>query len=105
MIRPAVAYTLIAALANVVGAAAVTSRSRWSMSALDKLIDAIRVEPDAGRRSQLIGDALRVMNADLPLIPLYRRTLTWAMRPDISVAQWPNDVLELRFVQIGEGNS
>jgi hypothetical protein len=26
------------------------------------------------------------------------------MRPDISVAQWPNDVLELRFVQIGGGN-
>ena len=45
------------------------------------------------------------MSADLPMIPLYRRTLTWAMRPDISVAQWPNDVLELRFVQIGEGNS
>ena len=42
--------------------------------------------------------------ADLPLIPLYRRMLTWAMHPDISVAQWPNDVLELRFVQIGEGN-
>ncbi len=38
MIRPAVAYTLIAATANVVGAAAVTSRSRWSMSALDKMI-------------------------------------------------------------------
>ncbi|HVF39626.1 MAG TPA: ZIP family metal transporter [Gemmatimonadaceae bacterium] len=38
MNRSAVAYTLIAALANVVGAAAVTSRSQWSMSALEKLI-------------------------------------------------------------------
>jgi zinc and cadmium transporter len=38
VIRPAVAYILIAAAANVVGAAAVTSRSQWSMSALDKLI-------------------------------------------------------------------
>lgn len=38
MIRPAVAYTLIAAAANVVGAAAVTSRSQWSLTALDKLI-------------------------------------------------------------------
>jgi zinc and cadmium transporter len=38
VIRAAVAYTLIAASANVVGAAAVTSRSRWSLSALDKLI-------------------------------------------------------------------
>ncbi len=38
MILPAVAYTLIAASANVVGAAAVTSHSRLSISALDKLI-------------------------------------------------------------------
>jgi peptide/nickel transport system substrate-binding protein len=77
---------------------------RYSNPRLDKLIDAIRVEPDAAHRRQLVGDALRAMNTDLPLIPLYRRMLTWAMRPDISVAQWPNDVLELRFVQIGEGN-
>lgn len=38
MIRPAVAYTLVAAGANVLGAAAVTSRSRWSVFALEKLI-------------------------------------------------------------------
>jgi peptide/nickel transport system substrate-binding protein len=42
------------------------------------------------------------MRAELPLIPLYRRALTWVMRPDISVAQWPSDILELRFVQIGD---
>jgi peptide/nickel transport system substrate-binding protein len=75
---------------------------RYSNPRLDHLIDAIRVEPDVERRRQLVGDALRMMHADLPLIPLYRRALTWAMRPDISVAQWPNDVLELRFVQIGD---
>ena len=39
-------------------------------------------------------------HADLPLIPLYRRTLTWVMRPNVDVAQWPNDILELRFVQV-----
>ena len=78
---------------------------RYSNPRLDKLIDGIRVEPDAAQRRQQIGEVLRAMNADLPMIPLYRRTLTWAMRPDISVAQWPNDVLELRFVQIGDGNS
>ena len=78
---------------------------RYSNPALDKLIDAIRVEPDAAQRRQQVGEVLRILNADLPMIPLYRRTLTWAMRPDISVAQWPNDVLELRFVQIGGGNS
>jgi len=76
---------------------------RYSNPKLDQLLDAIRVEPDLARRRQLVGDALRIMRADLPLIPLYRRTLTWVMRPDISVAQWPNDILELRFVQIGDG--
>lgn len=76
---------------------------RYSNSRLDQLIDSIRVEPDVARRRVLVGDALRMMRTDLPLIPLYRRKLTWAMRPEISVAQWPNDVLELRFVQIGDG--
>jgi peptide/nickel transport system substrate-binding protein len=76
---------------------------RYSNPRLDQMIDAMRVEPDIARRRELVGDALRVMHSDLPLIPLYRRTLTWVMRPDISVAQWPNDILELRFVQIGDG--
>jgi peptide/nickel transport system substrate-binding protein len=76
---------------------------RYSNPRLDRVIDSIRVEPDIARRRQLVGDALRLMHSDLPLIPLYRRTLTWVMRPEISVAQWPNDVLELRFVQIADG--
>ena len=76
---------------------------RYSNPKLDQVIDAIRVDPDINHRRQLIGDALRLMQADLPLVPLYRRTLTWVMRPDIEVAQWPNDILELRFVQMGNG--
>jgi peptide/nickel transport system substrate-binding protein len=76
---------------------------RYSNPRLDQLIDSIRVEPDIGRRRQLVGDALRLMRAELPLIPLYRRTLTWAMRPEVNVAQWPSDILELRFVRIGDG--
>jgi peptide/nickel transport system substrate-binding protein len=76
---------------------------RYSNPKLDGIIDAIRVDPDINHRRQLVGDALRLMQADLPLIPLYRRTLTWVMRPDIEVAQWPNDILELRYVQMGNG--
>ena len=38
MNRTAVAYTLVAAVANIVGAAAVTSRSRWSVPALEKMV-------------------------------------------------------------------
>jgi peptide/nickel transport system substrate-binding protein len=73
---------------------------RYSNPKLDALIDAIRVEPDLARRRQIVGDALRIMNADLPLIPLYRRKLTWVMRPNIHVVPWPSDVLELRWARI-----
>jgi len=73
---------------------------RYSNPKLDALVDAIRVEPDLARRRSLIGDALRIVNDDLPLIPLYRRKLTWVMRPNIDVVQWPSDVLELRWVRI-----
>jgi peptide/nickel transport system substrate-binding protein len=73
---------------------------RYSNPKLDALIDAMRVEPNLAKRRQLTADALRLMQADLPLIPLYRRTLTWVMRPNITAVPWPNDILELRWVQI-----
>jgi peptide/nickel transport system substrate-binding protein len=73
---------------------------RYSNPKLDALIDGIRVEPDLARRRQMSGDALRILNADLPLVPLYRRKLTWVMRPSTSVVPWPSDVLELRWVKI-----
>ena len=38
------------------------------------------------------------MPVELPLVPLYRRHHNWVMRPGIDVVQWPNDVLELRWV-------
>lgn len=73
---------------------------RYSNPKLDALIDAIRVEPELGKRRALTGDALRLLHAELPLVPLYRRTLTWAMRPNVHVAPLPNDVLELRWARI-----
>ena len=73
---------------------------RYSNPKLDAIVDAIRVEPDLAKRRQLVGDALAIVHADLPLIPLYRRTLAWAMRPGIDAVIWPNDILELRFVRM-----
>jgi peptide/nickel transport system substrate-binding protein len=73
---------------------------RYANPKLDALVDAVRIEPDLAKRRRMVSDALRILNADLPLVPLYRRTLTWVMRPNVTAAQWPNDILELRFVQI-----
>jgi peptide/nickel transport system substrate-binding protein len=73
---------------------------RYSNAKLDALIDAVRVAPDLARRRELVGQALAILHEDMPLVPLYRRHHNWVMRPDVSVVQWPNDVLELRWVTL-----
>ena len=73
---------------------------RYSNPKLDALIDGMRVEPDLGRRRQMVGEALAIVHDDLALLPLYRRTLAWAMRKGVDAVIWPNDILELRFVNL-----
>ncbi|MEP6738815.1 MAG: ABC transporter substrate-binding protein [Caldimonas sp.] len=73
---------------------------RYSNPKLDVLIDAVRVEPDLMRRRAMIATVLRLAGEDLPMVPLYRRTLTWAMSKKIRAVQWPNDVLELRWLLV-----
>ncbi len=78
---------------------------RYSNPKLDTLIDNIRVEPDATRRRALVTTVLRLVAEDLPLVPLYRRTLTWAMQRKVALVQWPNDIAELRWVRVNEKRS
>ncbi len=73
---------------------------RYSNPKLDALIDSLRVEPDLTRRRAMVGVALRLIGEDLPYIPLYRRTLTWAMAKKVTAVQWPNDIVELRWVKL-----
>ncbi len=73
---------------------------RYSNPKLDALIDQIRVEPDLTRRRAMVTTVLRLMADELPYIPLYRRTLTWAMQKKVSAVQWPNDTMELRWVKV-----
>ena len=73
---------------------------RYSNPALDVLIDNIRTEPDLTRRRAMVGVALRLIGDDLPYLPLYRRTLTWAMAKKVRAVQWPSDVTELRWVHV-----
>lgn len=72
---------------------------RYSNPKLDVLIDDIRIEPNPTRRRAMISTVLRMVAEDLPYIPLYRRLLSWAMVKKLSVVQWPNDTLELRWVK------
>jgi peptide/nickel transport system substrate-binding protein len=73
---------------------------RYSNPQLDGMIDAIRTEPDLTRRRAMVGTVLRVAGDDLPYIPLYRRTLNWAVDKRVKLVQWPNDIAELRWVRV-----
>jgi peptide/nickel transport system substrate-binding protein len=73
---------------------------RYSNPKLDVLIDGMRIEPDLDKRRAMVGAALRIVNDDLPFIPLYRRTLTWALSKKVDAVQWPNDSPELRWARL-----
>ena len=73
---------------------------RYSNPKLDALIDAVRTEPDLTKRRARVGVALRLLHDDLAYLPLYRRQLNWAMNKSVSVAMWPNDTMELRWVKV-----
>jgi len=73
---------------------------RYSNPALDAQIDALRTEPDLQRRNERVAAVLATMAQELPLVPLYRRKLNWAMRSQVSAVIWPNDTLELRWVRM-----
>lgn len=73
---------------------------RYSNPKLDTLIDQIRTEPNLTKRRALVTNVLRLVADDLPLVPLYRRTLSWAMSKRVQAVQWPNDTMELRWVKV-----
>ena len=60
----------------------------------------MRTEPDLTRRRAMVSTVLRMVADELPLVPLYRRTLSWAMARQVQAQQWPNDTLELRWVRL-----
>lgn len=73
---------------------------RYSNPKLDALIDGIRTEPDLTRRRAMVTTVLRLVGEELPYVPLYRRTVTWAAAKKVQVVQWPNDQIELRWVRL-----
>ena len=73
---------------------------RYSNPKLDALIDSLRVEPDATRRRAMVATVLRLAADELPLLPLYRRTLTYAMAKKVQLVQWPSDAPELRWLRV-----
>jgi len=72
----------------------------YSNPKVDELLDKGRVEFDTAKRYELFNEAMSVMDADAAFIPLVYRHVTWAMRRNVHARLRPNDILDLRFVNI-----
>ena len=82
------------------GGAGNFNAGRYRNPELDQLIEAVRNEVDLTRRRALVTTALRLATDDLPMLPLFRRTVTWVMVKPVSAVQWPSDLADLRFLRI-----
>jgi peptide/nickel transport system substrate-binding protein len=67
---------------------------------LDQLIDAARVENDAGKRKKLVADALAEHNAQIHHVPLHRQVIPWAMRQNVRAVHRADNWVETNWVQI-----
>jgi peptide/nickel transport system substrate-binding protein len=74
--------------------------AKYSNPKVDEIIDRGRVEFDEAKRAQLFSEAMRMMDAEVAFIPLAHRHVVWAMRKGVRVKTRPNDILDLRFVNV-----
>lgn len=65
---------------------------RYSNAKFDQLVDAFRIEPDMNKRDTMIRDALLILNAELPVVPLHQAIIPWAMRKNVTAVFPPNSV-------------
>ncbi len=63
---------------------------RYANKKFDDLVDRFKVEPDLKKRDAIIREALLLVNQELPIVPLHRQIIPWAMRSDVTVVFPPN---------------
>jgi peptide/nickel transport system substrate-binding protein len=66
----------------------------------DRLISAAQSEFDAKKRDADFAGIWQRMIAEAGYIPLHQQALSWGVRKGIKLVQRPDDVLDLRFVQM-----
>ncbi|MDE2581324.1 MAG: ABC transporter substrate-binding protein [Rhodospirillales bacterium] len=69
----------------------------YSNPKLDKLIDEIGVETNQTKRDALIDDAARILQHDLPTIPLHQQVIVWAVRNGYKVVQPADNSFPFRY--------
>ncbi len=65
---------------------------------VDELANQIGEETDVARRQALIDEAAKIIREEVGYLPIHQQPLSWGVRDGISVAQRPDNVLDLRNV-------
>ncbi len=73
---------------------------RYSSPTVDGLVDRARVELDSAKRTQMLVQAMSAAEEDVAYVTLTYRRVYWAMRSGVNVKPRPNDVLDLRYLNI-----
>lgn len=66
----------------------------------DALIDEARLAFEPEKRRALFAQAMAAIDEDVGFVPLVYREVTWAMRKTVRAAARPNDIVDLRFVNV-----
>jgi peptide/nickel transport system substrate-binding protein len=74
--------------------------SGYSNPVLDDLIEKIGVETDQAKRDGLIDDAAKILQHDLPTIPLHQQVIVWAAKNSVDVAQPADNFFPFRYITV-----
>jgi peptide/nickel transport system substrate-binding protein len=75
-------YTLQSLLSTYTGPGSISgdgNYGRYGNPKLDALIDRFKVEANMQKRNALIREALLLVNQEMPIVPLHRQIIPWAM--------------------------
>jgi peptide/nickel transport system substrate-binding protein len=90
-------YTLIGSRGNGRGEVNVEGYSNPEM---DTLIDRIGVETDQAKRNAMIDETVKILQHDLPVIPLHQQVIVWAAKQNIELKQLADDAFPYRYVKV-----
>jgi len=74
--------------------------SGYSNPALDDLIQKIGEETDESKRNGLIDDAAKILQTDLPTVPLHQQVIVWAAKKSVDVAQPADNFFPYRYITV-----
>jgi peptide/nickel transport system substrate-binding protein len=67
---------------------------------LDALIEEMGAEMDPARRKRLLAETMKLVQAELPVIPLHRQVSPWVSRNNVTLVHSPDNIPNLTWVRI-----